>query len=269
MNNSKEQHLLLEAEERRKNREPILHVWDWLVRIGHWLLVLCFLTAYVRYRKFPIHTYAGYIMFLVLLVRIVWGFVGSRAARFKNFLYSPRTLFAYTKGALHGHADYYVSHNPMGAYMVFLLMALMLVNCFLGLLLYSATEQLGPFGAAVPDTWDTTLKFAHHTLANIAAACVLAHIFGVLWAARLHRENYAVAMLTGCKRVPRNAQNPVIDGYPEYPESRIPKFMLPIERWFNFRHPFVGSIIATAIICLVVYGLMNFLVRFNSQLYYY
>ncbi len=269
MNNQKEQHLLLEAEERRKTREPIIHVWDVVVRAGHWLLVLCFLIAYLRYRKFPIHTYAGYTMFLILIIRVVWGFVGSKAARFSSFLFSPRVLLAYARNALRGHADYYVSHNPMGAYMAYLLMGLVLVNCFLGLLLYSATEQLGPFGAMVPDEWDHALKFIHRTLANVAAACVAAHVLGVLWAARLHRENYAIAMLTGCKRVPRDTHSTMIEGYPEYPESRIPKLMQPIERWFNFRHPFVGSIIATVAIGGAMYWLMKFLVTFNSQLYYY
>ena len=247
----------LELQERRRQREPIIRVWDRLVRLGHWTLVFCFAVIYLYYRKFPTHAYAGYLVIVLVLARLVWGFVGSRAARFSSFIYSPRETLAYALSMFRGGAHYYVSHNPMGALMVHALLSLMLLNGIVGLMVYSAGQQLGPLGNLVPVAWEDSLILAHKLLGHVAAACVFMHLAGVLFAARLHRENYVVAMFTGYKRVPRKTDDALIQGYPQYSENMIPPALRPLERWINHRYPFVSS----ALIVMLVIGVMVLLAQ--------
>lgn len=193
----------LENTERRKKRDPEIRVWSRGIRLGHWLQAFAFAALYLEYRKFPLHPYAGYLIFAVVLLRLAQGFFGRGAARFSSFRYGPRAMFAYFRQALRGHAGYHFSHNPMGAAMVYALLSLLLAETLTGLLLYSSGQQLGPFGALVPNAWEDGLILLHHRLGHLTAILVCLHITGVLWATWLHRENYVMAMLTGVRRIPR------------------------------------------------------------------
>lgn len=256
----------LETADRRHEREPIIRVWDRFVRFSHWLLVLFFAIIYLRYRKFPIHAYAGELVLVLVTIRLVWGFVGPRAARFKTFLFSPAQVFRYTMDALRGHAAYFSSHNPMGAWMVFILLLMMFVNGILGLMLYSSGQQLGPLGDLVPADWEDQLILLHKVLGHITAACVALHITGVIWAARLHHENYVTAMFTGYKRVPRQADKAELEGYSVHSEQIIPPRFAKLERWLNYRHPALGSILLVGAVTLVVIELVEAFVNLNKYM---
>lgn len=257
-----------ELQERRK-REPIIRVWDLMVRTAHWMMVVFFAIIYLRYRKFPIHAYAGYLMMALVILRIVWGMIGTKAARFASFWFTPSEVLDYGRDAVRGHAGYYASHNPMGSWMVYALLGFMLVNGTLGLMLYSAGQQLGPFGVAVPYAWEDLLIGLHMTLGHLTAALVAVHIAGVLWAARAHRENYVLAMLTGYKRVPRKASPDQVAGYPVYPDERISPRLRPAERWFNYRHPFMGSVLLAIAVTLVALEITEAAVNLNKHLLAY
>lgn len=260
----------LELEERRHNREPIIKVWDMFVRISHWLLVIFFAIIYLRYRKFPIHAYAGYLMMMLILARLIWGFVGPKAARFSEFFFSPAQVMAYMRSARGGHARYFTSHNPMGAMMVYVLLSGMFVNGVLGLMLYSAGQELGPLTNMVPEDWEDILKGLHKTFGHILAACVAMHIIGVVWAARAHRENYIGAMFTGFKRVPRNVRPEDTHGYEAFAAKEVvPAPLLSVERWFNYRHPALGSLILVGAVILVVLELVEAMVNLNKYLLAY
>ncbi len=263
------EHALLEKTERRKQREPIIKVWDVLVRSAHWMMVIFFAIIYLRYRKFPIHAYAGYLMLLLVSLRIVWGMLGSRAARFTSFWFTPTEVMDYTRRALHGHAGYYVSHNPMGSWMVYALLGMMLINGVLGLMLYSSGQELGPLGDMISADWEDQLKGLHKTLGHVTAALVAMHIAGVLWAARAHRENYVLAMITGRKRVPRNVQEQHIEGYKQCSEDSIPNKLRGAERWFNYRHPFMGSLLLVTAVILIALEITEAAVNLNKHLLSY
>lgn len=259
----------LYLDERRRASETIVRVWDWMVRLSHWIGVLLFAIIYLKYKKFPIHTYAGYALLLLVALRLAWGVVGSKAARFKTFRATPRQAWAYLQQTLSGSASYYASHNPLGAWMALSLWGLILINGVLGLLLYSASQQLGPLGAYVPTDWEDSLLAIHRFLGHATALLVAGHILGMLMSSRLHRENYVLAMITGHKRVARNASPDEIAEYPPYAESRIPKYLRPFEQWMNSRHPFSSSLILTALIALVALGLTEALVGINKYLLAY
>lgn len=253
-----------EKKERRKRRDPEIIVWDRWVRFSHWLLALAFATLYLEYRKFPLHTYAGYLVITLVILRVVWGFIGPGAANFSTFKFSFGEIWTYFRNALRGHADYHFSHNPLGAAMVYGLLATLLVNALLGLLAYSASQQLGPFGALVPDTWEDNLIQIHTIIGHLTAAMVAGHLIGVLWASRLHRENYVLAMLSGIRRIPRAMSIP--SGAMRLVRKSVESTRLKkLLHWLNYTHPFLGAGILMALIFVMLFlPLINLLVSINK-----
>lgn len=243
-----------------------MRVWDRVVRLGHWLLALAFATLYLEYRRFPLHPYAGYVVLAVVLVRIAWGFLGAGAARFSTFWFHPREMVRYLKSAWSGHAEYHFSHNPLGAAMVYALLALLVTNAVLGLLAYSASQQLGPFGARVPDAWEDRLVAIHTWLGHATAVLVTGHLAGVLWAARLHRENYVLAMITGIRRIPRAVEIPagVLRPIPRQEGNTLRQR---VYAWLNYRRPVLGSVLLMLVIAgAAMLPLIEALVRLNRLL---
>lgn len=262
--------LVTGPDEKRQVREPLVKAWDILVRVGHWLMVIFFCIIYLRYRKFPIHAYAGYLMLFIVVVRIGWGLVGTACARFRAFWFSPKEVLGYAKDAVRGHPAYYVSHNPLGAMMVYSLLAMMLVNGVLGLMLYSSGQELGPLGDMVNPDWEDPLKYAHKVLGHLTAALVALHIFGVLWAARQHRENYVLAMITGLKRVPRQASPEEMKRLDIAPVATpaSPLFRR-AEEWLNTRYPVLGSILLMVPLILIFLEITEAAANLNKYLFSY
>lgn len=164
-------------------------VWDIPTRVFHWTLALSFLGAYLtaeseRYRD--IHVVLGYTLLGLLAFRLLWGFAGTRYARFSAFLYKPAEILAYLRSLLRRTPQHYVGHNPAGAVAIFLLLGLGLLTGASGLLLY---QEIG--GEA--------LEEPHEVFANLMLAVVLVHIAGVFVSSWLHRENLVRSMLTGYK----------------------------------------------------------------------
>lgn len=177
-------------------------VWDVLVRVFHWSLVTSFATGYLITDQFPLHAYAGYVIFTLVALRIVWGFVGTPYARFSAFTFTVKETIQYALAALRmGEAREYLSHNPMGAIMVFAIMFLLLSNTIVGMMLYGAQQLDGPLAEIVPLHWDETLETAHFLMARALLVLAGFHVLGVLWASWWHRQNYVLAMFTGYKSV--------------------------------------------------------------------
>ena len=180
-------------------------VWDPLVRIFHWTLVSAFLIAYVTEEDFlSLHVWAGYIVLAAIAIRLVWGFVGSRHARFSDFVTSPATAVAYVKDTLQMKAKRYLGHNPAGGLMIILMLVSLVVTGMSGLMLYGAEEHAGPFaswfiGSAYD--WEDVLEEGHEFFANFTMMLVGVHLIGVLVESVIHRENLVRAMWDGDKRV--------------------------------------------------------------------
>ena len=164
-------------------------VWDAPVRVFHWLLVLSFAGAYItaeseRWRL--LHVTLGYTMAGLVGLRILWGLVGTRHARFRSFVRGPAAVKRYLLAILNGQPEHHVGHNPAGALAIVAMLALTLAVAASG---WSAYHEIG-------GDW---LEEVHELAANLMLAIVGVHIAGVLLASWMHRENLVRAMIDGRK----------------------------------------------------------------------
>ena len=180
-----------------------VRVWDPFVRIFHWLLVLLFTLAYTTGEDWlSLHVNAGYAVFGLVLLRVLWGVVGTPHARFGDFVYRPSTVIAYIKDTLALRARRYLGHNPAGGAMILLMLVSLLLVSVSGFAVYGMEKGAGPLamlggsGASLEKAFEEV----HEFFANLMVLLVLVHIAGVVAESLVHRENLVKAMLTGCKR---------------------------------------------------------------------
>ena len=181
----------------------VIRVWDPLVRFFHWSLVSAFFIAYVTEEELlAAHTWAGYLVLALVLVRILWGFVGTKHARFSDFVYRPKAIIQFLKNTISLKAERYLGHNPAGGAMVLLLLAALILTTVSGILLLGAENQSGPAAALFgPNSyfWADVLEEVHEFLANFTVFLVVVHVAGVLVESLIHGENLVSSMLTGFK----------------------------------------------------------------------
>jgi len=185
-------------------------IWDPLVRVFHWVLVLSFFIAYITEEDFLIiHSYAGYSVLALILIRIIWGFVGSRHARFRDFIYSPKDIKHFLKNTLLLKAKRYLGHNPAGGAMILLMIISLLITTFSGLIVYGAEEQAGPLASWFTQThsfWGDAFEEIHEFFANFTLLLVFIHVAGVIIESFIHQENLVKSMIDGMKRTDSNSQ---------------------------------------------------------------
>jgi cytochrome b len=118
-----------------------IRVWDSFIRIFHWSLALAFVLAYLTEGEVFLHFYAGYFIAFLLVLRIIWGFVGTKHARFKDFIKTPSTTITYAKMLINPKLSLtpYIGHNPLGGAMVIALLVALTGTVASGVKLY--TEQ--------------------------------------------------------------------------------------------------------------------------------
>jgi cytochrome b len=182
-----------------------IKVWDPLVRFFHWSLVTAFFIAYFTEDDLlTVHNWAGYLILALLIIRLVWGFIGTRYARFSDFVYSPGNIIQFIKDTLHLKAKRYLGHNPAGGAMVVLLILSLLMTAASGILLLGAAEQAGPVAhwfTHEGNVWANILEELHEIFANFTLLLVFVHVIGVVVESLIHQENLVSAMLTGFKSV--------------------------------------------------------------------
>jgi cytochrome b len=182
--------------------QDTVKVWDPLVRIFHWSLVLAFTLAYASGEDWQdLHIIAGYTVGGLVAFRLLWGLVGTRHARFSDFVRSPASVKAYLKQLLGGGARRYLGHNPAGGAMIVLLLVSLVGTVLGGLALYAAEDGAGLLAGLVPagHLWEEVFEGLHEFFANLTLLLVFVHVAGVAVSSLLHRENLVRAMITGRK----------------------------------------------------------------------
>jgi cytochrome b len=182
--------------------EPV-RVWDWPVRTVHWLLVLLVVTSWVTSQiggnAMTYHMWSGYTILTLVLFRIVWGFVGSRHARFANFLKGPAEVMRYATGRS-GSAPV-LGHNPLGGWSVALMLLSLTVQAGTGLFANDEILTEGPLASHVSTETSNLLTAVHHYNFYVLAVLIALHIAAILYYLLVKRENLIAAMFTGRKYV--------------------------------------------------------------------
>lgn len=207
--------------------KPPIKVWDIAVRTFHWSLVLAFFTAYFSGDDDnAFHVYAGYGVLALISFRVVWGFIGTKHARFMDFVVGHAAVLQYARSVIASRPLHYLGHNPLGGWMVIALLLSLGSTCWSGLEAYGAKGH-GPFALieirlvspALADDgeedeaeerrndreeqeedefWEET----HEGLSNFTLFLVFLHVAGALASSAIHRENLIKAMITGYKSPP-------------------------------------------------------------------
>lgn len=205
-------------------------VWDPVVRIGHWVLAGGFLTAYLTAEENqPVHVVAGYVVAAVVAVRIVWGIVGTKHARFASFVRGPGAVLGYLGGLASGKSKRSIGHNPAGAAMIVALLLSIGGTAISGMALLAAEEGEGPLagiiraesegaapyggsagegrreaheesGEGSREEGEEVFEEFHEAFVKFTLLLIGLHIVGVFASSLAHRENLVRAMITGRKR---------------------------------------------------------------------
>ena len=165
-------------------------VWDWPVRLGHWLMVGGFILAWLTSESETfrlLHVISGATVLAVATFRLPWGFIGSRYARFVDFVRGPRAVKNYAAGLLKLEPAHHVGHNPAGGWAIVLLLGLGILTGLSGWANYN-------------DIGGGFLEELHEGLAVTMLTVVFIHVAGVLSGSLMHGENLVRAMLNGRKQ---------------------------------------------------------------------
>lgn len=176
----------------RDRSVPTVRVWDRAVRMLHWTLVASTaFSAIGLVALFGVHQPAGYVALAAVSLRVVWGVLGSRHARFAQFVRGPRASLRYARAVVVGREPRFVGHNPLGGWMV-----VALLGCVTGLALTGWLYTTDAFFG------DETVETIHRALAWTLLWLVVVHVAGVIFTSLRHRENLVAAMFSGAKRAP-------------------------------------------------------------------
>ena len=166
-------------------------IWDLPTRLFHWLLSSGFIVAAVislllgdDSPLFPYHAIIGLIIALMVCLRVIWGVVGTRYARFGTFVFGPGAVIEYMKSTIARGGTRYIGHNPGSALAIFALLALVLALAVTGVMMGQGNEGV---------------EDIHEILAWVAVGVVVVHVLGVALHTILHRENITASMIHGKK----------------------------------------------------------------------
>lgn len=180
-----------------------VHVWDWPLRLFHWLLVVGVVGAYVTGtlggNLTEWHARFGSLTLGLLVFRVLWGFIGSTHARFINFFPTFSRLLAYAKGDWIG-----VGHNPAGALAVFALLSVLFILVGSGLFANDDIAFEGPLYDLIDKDLSDTLSGWHQRAVNVLLFLVGLHVLAILFYQKVKKADLVAPMLTGKKRVPKS-----------------------------------------------------------------
>lgn len=167
-------------------------VYDLPTRLFHWIFAGLFIFAFAIAKNiddelstFSYHMLAGLVLGFTVVLRFIWGFVGTKYARFSSFALAPKDLFTYFKGIRSGDKRKWAGHNPASSWASLIMMALALGMGITGYLMTTGNKE--------------TFEDLHELLANGFLVIVLLHIAGVILHAFRHRDGIALTMIDGAK----------------------------------------------------------------------
>lgn len=169
-------------------------VYDWPTRLFHWLFALLFLAAFLIAETtdddsliFSYHMLAGLSIGFLVVLRFIWGIIGTTYARFSSLKIHPTELFQYLKDAVIGKAKRYLGHNPASSYAAIIMFICAIGLAVTGILMTSGIET---------DFYEES----HEILANVFLYAVIAHLAGIVFHHFKHKDALWSSMLDGKKQ---------------------------------------------------------------------
>ncbi len=194
----------------RSSPVPSLAVWDLPTRLYHWLQAVLVAAALAIGFLAPewwmgVHVWLGYGVAGLIVFRLIWGVFGSQFSLFASFIHPPRQIWNHIRGLIEGRPPHAMGHNPLGALMVFAMIAVMAGIGVSGLLALGGVENQGPLAGFLGFSAGDIARKAHSILAMALLAMIGLHVLGVIVDSWLGRESLVRAMIIGRKRVPAGA----------------------------------------------------------------
>lgn len=181
-------------------------VWDLPLRVVHWLMVALLIvlvaTAKIGGDAIDWHIRAGEMMLTLVLFRILWGFWGSHHARFSGFVRGPRVVLAYTRSLLQPPHAAFVGHNPLGGWMVLLLLGALLVQASTGLFSNDDIATEAPLARFISKDLSDVISTFHRRDAWFVLALAGVHVAATLFYLIRFKENLIRPMIDGVKQLP-------------------------------------------------------------------
>jgi len=190
-----------------------VRVWDLPTRAFHWSLVLsvtaALLTGFISPEWWmPVHVWAGYLIVMLIVFRLIWGFFGSEYSRISSFVYSVRDTLKHLRGLLILRPGHYMGHNPLGALMIFVLFTTLVVISATGLVVLGGEENLGPLAGIIHYDFGFLTKTWHLYFSLFLMALVVFHVAGVIFESWAGQENLVKPMINGNKQIAINSPLP-------------------------------------------------------------
>ncbi len=189
-------------------------VWDLPLRMFHWLLVLNIAASWYTaengeeylelgsraYAYIEIHFILGYLALALVAFRIIWGFVGPKHARFSNFLAGPKKFLAYAGTVLRRDARPSIGHNPLGGWMVALMLAMVGSQAFTGLFMIDNSDIYPAlYHGSISSELGSLFGRFHHINFDVMLWVISLHVLAILFYAFYKRQNLVRPMITGSK----------------------------------------------------------------------
>jgi cytochrome b len=180
-------------------------VWDWPVRIFHWLLVLGLFAQWITAEQLEdamqIHFYVGYFLLGLVLFRLVWGFIGTKYAKFNQGLGGPRQTISYLLSLFGKQHKASIGHNPVGALMLPAVIFLVATQAISGLFSTDDIFYSGPYYSVVSDLVQECMQWLHYNTINLLWAIVAIHLLAIAWYRFKLKQDLVTPMLDGKKVV--------------------------------------------------------------------
>jgi cytochrome b len=197
--------------------KPRVRAWDLPTRLFHWALVLLMIAAYVTRKNLDNltwHIWTGYAILVLIVFRVLWGFVGSSTARFSSFLYGPVAALRYGIDFLLRRPRRFLGHNPLGSIAAIAMIVLIGVQAMLGLFSYDDHTSIhgGPLAGKVAEATMASATKWHlslfYIILYVVGLHILANVLYIVWKG----ENLVGPMITGTK---------ANTGFEDQPEAQI------------------------------------------------
>lgn len=170
-------------------------IYDWPTRIFHWLFAGMFIAAFFIAKTFdddsalyPYHMLLGLSMAFIVLLRLIWGLIGSRNAKFSSLSLKPKDLVNYLKGVLYSKNHINGAHNPASSWIALIMMFLTLGLAVTG---YLMTMSL----------YKELVEEIHELLANAFVVATAMHVSGIILHTYRFRDGISLSMINGRRNI--------------------------------------------------------------------